>query len=70
MDNEILTHLIDIKERIAVVEEKQDQVISMGSRVSELEKEMKEVKTTFRLFQWGIGIMVALIASIVKTWKN
>lgn len=70
MDSEILGHLIDIKERIASVEAKQDHVNGIVVRVNSLEQEITKVKTTVKLAQWGIGICVAFFAAMIKVWKN
>lgn len=70
MDREILGHLIDIKERIASVEAKQDQVTSIVEKVSEIEKDLVKVKTSIKIFQWTAGIMVAMFAAVVKVWSK
>jgi uncharacterized protein (UPF0335 family) len=70
MDREILSHLIDIKERIASVEAKQDQVTSVIEKVAALEQEVTQIRTTIKVYQWIAGISVALIAAVVKVWKN
>lgn len=70
MDNEILSHLIDIKERIASVEAKQDTVAQIMERVHTIEQEVTKVKTTVKVFQWTAGLFVAICAAFIKAWKN
>jgi hypothetical protein len=68
--NEILDHLIDIKERISAMEAKQDAFLNLESRMHEIEAEVVRQRTTIKVLQWVAGISVAMFAAIVKVWKN
>lgn len=66
MDSNIVTHLVEIKERLAGVEAKLDAQNSHAERIAQVEQELVKVKTSVGVFKWLIGIIIALGAGVMK----
>lgn len=80
MDNDILSHIIEIKTQMAAHEEADNalradvrRVLNLheqqGLRVNALEREASEVKASLKTVKWIIGLVVALGAGLAKLLK-
>lgn len=70
MDTNIVTHLVEIKERLAGMEAKLDAQSSHAERIANVEQELVRVKTSVSVFKWLIGIVVAISAACIKALKT
>jgi hypothetical protein len=72
-DHEVISHLLDIKERLSVVETKVDIVVAQEPRITHIENELTQVKTeykTIKKISYFLLISVpATVAAAVKVWK-
>ena len=70
MDNELLSHVIEIKERISSIETKLESQPEVAQRLRAVESEVAQIQSSAKTFKWLLGIVVALVAAALKTLKN
>ena len=67
---ELLSHIIDIKERLSAIEAKVEAHNNFDGRVQRLEKNVESLSTSHKMYKWVIGLCVAIAVGILKTLKN
>lgn len=79
--DKVLAHIIEIKSHMAAHEQRDEalradvrrvlEVVEHGNvRIGALERQASKMETTVTIFQWMIGIFVAIGVGVVKAFKN
>lgn len=61
--NELMPHIMEIKERLASIEVKMEDQAEIKSRVYEVEKEVLQAKTAVRVTKWILVVLVPTVAA-------
>lgn len=73
MTNEVIEHLMEIKERLATIETKIEANEDMKSQVQKNTTEIVKAKASIKTLRWVFGIMLitvpATLAAAVKIWR-
>lgn len=70
VNNDILGHVIEIKERLVAIETKLESTQSIEPRVAQLEQDAASGKASVKLLKWIVGIVIAIGVGLLKAWKN
>lgn len=74
MDDQVIGHLIDIKQRLSVIETKVDAHVELKEQVDSHALEIAEAKASLRTVKWIAGFLLvsvpASLAALSKVLKG